>query len=46
MVGSILPLSEEDYRFFRALTKAINKVRGGSGGWAGRREGGRGSVLL
>ena len=38
MVGSILPISEEDYRFFRALTKAINKVRGGR---EGGREGGR-----
>ncbi|GAB5037075.1 dna damage-binding protein 1a-like [Nannochloropsis oceanica] len=34
MVGSILPLSEEDYRFFRALTKAINKVVKGVGGFS------------
>jgi len=36
MIGSILPLPEEDYRFFQALTKSMNKVREG-----GRREGGK-----
>jgi hypothetical protein len=36
MIGSILPISEEDYRFFVALTKCLNKVgaKGGRGGGA------------
>jgi len=26
MIGAVLPLAEADYRFFHALTKAMNKV--------------------
>jgi hypothetical protein len=27
MIGAVLPLAEGDYRFFHALSKALNKAR-------------------